>query len=86
MNKLCNKDECQYNRVNKTAFCIQHQLKVGDKVYTHWDNAKTEHEVVVVDYNSKISSQTGVMVRVKPALRLLASQDWIDSAWFRKST
>lgn len=54
--------------------------QIGDFVLCEWDKGKlTKHKIT--GRKSGVS-QSGVMYRVDPPLRLCGSTDWIDSDWF----
>lgn len=69
------------------ALCIA--LQVGDEVYTDFTGRVTQHRITARE--TKFTSQTGIMLRVKPVVQkstdagneYVGSNPWIDAAWFR---
>lgn len=56
------------------------ERKIGDSVLCEWDEGKlTRH--TITDKKTGVS-QSGIMYRVTPPLRLADKSDWIDSDWF----
>lgn len=54
--------------------------EIGDFVLCEWDEGKlTKHKITDKKHGA---SQSGVMYRVSPALRLSSENHWIDSDWF----
>lgn len=56
-------------------------MREGDEAVTDYEGRLTR--VVIIDRKEGCRSQSGIMYRVRPALRNTTERDWIDADWFQ---